>query len=55
MRSKKKLLTEYDALFNREMGCLKDFKVNIPIDKEAKPKFCQADALKEGVEKSTKE
>ena len=35
-----KLLTEYDALFNGEIGCLKDFKVNIPIDKEAKPKFC---------------
>ena len=47
------MLTEYDALFNGKMGCLKDFKVNTPIDKEAKPKLCwvRPYALKEGVEK----
>ena len=51
----KQLLEEQSELFDGKMGCLKDFKVKIPISKYAEPKFCKARpvpyALKEEVEK----
>ena len=52
----KELLTEFKSVFGEEMGCLKDFKVKIPMDKTMKPRFCQASpvvpyAIKAGVEK----
>lgn len=50
-----RLLKEFDSLFSEEMGCLKDFKVKIPIDKTVSPKFCRARpvpyAIKADVEK----
>ena len=53
----KELLTEYDVKFNGGMSCLKEFKMNIPTDKEAKAKFCWVRpvpyALTEGVEKES--
>ena len=38
----KELLTEFKSVFSEEMGCLKDFKVKIPMDKIMKPRFCWA-------------
>ena len=38
------LLKKYEHVFDSELGCLKDCKVNIQIDKDADatPKFCKA-------------
>ena len=51
----KELFTELESVFSEEMGCLKDFKVKIPMDKTMKPRFCRARpvpyAIKAGVEK----
>ena len=38
----KELLTKFESVFNEEMGCLKDFKLKIPMDKTMKPRFCRA-------------
>ena len=51
----KELLTEFESVFSEDMGCLKDFKVKIPMDKTMKPRFCRARpipyAIKAGAEK----
>ena len=51
----KELLTEFQSVFSEKMGCLKDFKVKIPMDKTMKPRICWARpvpyAIKAGVEK----
>ena len=51
----KELLTEFESVFIEEMGCLKDFKVKIPMHKTMKPRFFRARpvpcAIKAGVEK----
>ena len=36
----KELLTEFESVFSEEMGCLKDFKMKIPMDNTMKPRFC---------------
>jgi hypothetical protein len=52
--SLEKLLKQYESVFGYELGCLKGFKVRIPVDESVKPKFFRARrvpyALREGVE-----
>ena len=38
----KELLTEFDSVFNEEIGNLKDFKGKIPFEKTESPRFCRA-------------
>ena len=49
------MLDRYESVFRDELGCLKDFKVKLPVDESAKPRFCKARrvpyALREGIEK----
>ena len=49
------MLDRYESVFRDELGCLKDFKVKLPVDESAKPRFCKAHcvpyALREGIEK----
>ena len=36
------VVKEYPEVFASKLGCLKDFKVSIPVKEDAKPKFCKA-------------
>ena len=38
----KELKDRYSKVFSSELGCLKDFKVHIPVSKDVEPKFCKA-------------
>ena len=49
------ILNKHKAVFNDELGLLKNFEVSIPIDMNVTPKFCKAQAvsyvLKEKIDK----
>ena len=51
----KEILTKFYSVFSEEICRLKDFKVKIPIEKTASPRFCRARpvsyAIKAGVKK----
>ena len=36
------MIDEFPEVFTDKLGCLKDFKVSIPLNPEVKPKFCKA-------------
>lgn len=38
----KAIVMEFDSVFSEEMGCLKNFKVKILINKMVGPRFCWA-------------
>ena len=48
------IIKQHEAVFNSNMGLFKSFKVDIPIDTSATPKFCKArpvpHALKEKID-----
>lgn len=51
----KELLGEFESTFSEEFGCLKDFKVKLPVDRTTTLRFCNARsvpyALKKRIEK----
>ena len=36
------IIEKFPEVFTPELGCLKDFKVSIPVKDDSKPKFCKA-------------
>ena len=39
------LVAKYPDVFTEKLGCLRDFKVNIPIPSDAKPRFFKAGTI----------